>query len=78
MEEKKPEQTTQTTDSMKVSITPPEPEIKIEFPKITPEDEKVIQNFKNIKPNLEDLVILAINMIKINHELKSLKILFFL
>ena len=63
---------------MKVLIIPPEPEIKIEFPKITPEDEKIIQNFKNIKPNLEDLVILAINMIKINHELKSLKILFFL
>ena len=79
MEEKNPEPTTQTTDSIKVSITPAEPEIKIEAPKITPEDEKIIQNFKNIKPNLEDLVTLANNMIKINHELKSLKnIIFFM
>ena len=79
MEEKNPEPTSQTTDSINVSVTPPEPEIKIEVPKITPEDEKIIQNFKNIKPNLEDLVTLANNMIKINHELKSLKnIIFFM
>ena len=79
MEEKNPEPTTQTTDSINISVTPPEPEIKIEVPKITPEDEKIIQDFKNIKPNLEDLVTLANNMIKINHELKSLKnIIFFM
>ena len=79
MEEKNPEPTSQTTDSINVSVTPPEPEIKIEVPKITPEDEKIIQDFKNIKPNLEDLVTLANNMIKINHELKSLKnIIFFM
>ena len=42
MEEKNPEPKTQTTDSIKVSVIPPEPEIKIEVPKITPEDEKII------------------------------------
>ena len=48
-------------------------EEKKEQPKITPEDEKIINTFKNINPSAEDLISLVNNLSHFNHELKSLK-----
>ena len=71
MEDKNTESTTKAADSILVSEIPKE-EGK-EEPKITPEDEKIITSFKNINPNLEDLITLVNNLSHFIHELKSLK-----
>ena len=52
---------------------PKDQEEKKEQPKITPEDEKIINTFKNINPSAEDLISLVNNLSHFNHELKSLK-----
>ena len=71
MEDKSIVETTKTADSIVVSEIPKEE--KKEEPKISPEDEKIINSFKNINPNLEDLITLVNNLSLFNHELKSLK-----
>jgi hypothetical protein len=77
MEDKNTESTARTAESIPVSETIQE--TKTEPPKITPEDEKIINSFKNINPTLEELITLVNNMSKFSHELKSMKnITFFL
>ena len=77
MEDKNTESTARTAESIPVSETIQE--TKTEPPKITPEDEKIINSFKNINPTLEALITLVNNMSKFSHELKSMKnITFFL
>ena len=71
MEDKNSEETKKTADS--IEVTEPPKEEKKEEPKITPEDEKIINTFKNINPGLEDLITLVNNLSHFNHELKSLK-----
>ena len=71
MEDKSTVETTKTADSIVVLEIPKEE--KKEEPKISPEDEKIINSFKNINPNLEDLITLVNNLSLFNHELKSLK-----
>ena len=71
MEDKNSEETKKTADSIEVTESPKEE--KKEEPKITPEDEKIINTFKNINPGLEDLITLVNNLSHFNHELKSLK-----
>ena len=70
MENKIQESTAKTADS--ITVTEPNQEQK-EKPKITPEDEKIINLFKNINLTSEDLVTLVNNLSHFNHELKSLK-----
>ena len=70
MENKIQESTAKTADS--ITVTEPNQEQK-EKPKITPDDEKIINLFKNINLNSEDLVTLVNNLSHFNHELKSLK-----
>ena len=67
MENKTQESTTKTADS--ITVTEPTQEQK-EKPKITQEDEKIINLFKNINLNSEDLVTLVNNLSHYNHELK--------
>ena len=71
MEDKNTEETTKTADSL--VVTDLSKEEKKEQPKITPEDEKIINTFKNINPSAEDLISLVNNLSHFNHELKSLK-----
>ena len=71
MEDKNSEETKKTADSIEVTESPKEE--KKEQPKITPEDEKIINTFKNINPSAEDLISLVNNLSHFNHELKSLK-----
>ena len=71
MEDKNTEETKKTADSIEVTDLPKEE--KKEQPKITPEDEKIINTFKNINPSAEDLISLVNNLSHFNHELKSLK-----
>ena len=71
MEDKNTEETKKTADSIEVTESPKEE--KKEQPKITPEDEKIINTFKNINPSAEDLISLVNNLSHFNHELKSLK-----
>ena len=71
MEDKNTEETKKTADS--IVVTDLSKEEKKEQPKITPEDEKIINTFKNINPSAEDLISLVNNMSHFNHELKSLK-----
>ena len=71
MEDKNTEETKKTADS--IVVTGLSKEEKKEQPKITPEDEKIINTFKNINPSAEDLISLVNNLSHFNHELKSLK-----
>ena len=71
MEDKNTEETKKTADS--IVVTDLSKEEKKEQPKITPEDEKIINTFKNINPSAEDLISLVNNLNHFNHELKSLK-----
>ena len=71
MEDKNTEETKKTADS--IVVTDLSKEEKKEKPKITPEDEKIINTFKNINPSAEDLISLVNNLSHFNHELKSLK-----
>ena len=71
MEDKNTEETKKTADAIVVTDLPKEE--KKEQPKITPEDEKIINTFKNINPSAEDLISLVNNLSHFNHELKSLK-----
>lgn len=71
MEDKNAEETKKTADS--IVVTDLSKEEKKEQPKITPEDEKIINTFKNINPSAEDLISLVNNLSHFNHELKSLK-----
>jgi hypothetical protein len=71
MEDKNTEETKKTADSL--VVTDLSKEEKKEQPKITPEDEKIINTFKNINPSVEDLISLVNNLSHFNHELKSLK-----
>ena len=71
MEDKNTEETKKTADSL--VVTDLSKEEKKEQPKITPEDEKIINTFKNINPSAEDLISLVNNLSHFNHELKSLK-----
>ena len=71
MEDRNTEETKKAADSIEVTESPKEE--KKEEPKITPEDEKIINTFKNINPGLEDLITLVNNLSHFNHELKSLK-----
>ena len=70
MENKTQESTAKTADS--ITVTEPTQEQK-EKPKITQEDEKIINLLKNINLNSEDLVTLVNNLSHFNHDLKSLK-----
>ena len=70
MENKTQESTAKTVDS--ITVTEPTQEQK-EKPKITQEDEKIINLFKNINLTSEDLVTLVNNLSHFNHELKLLK-----
>ena len=70
MENKTQESTAKTADS--ITVTEPTQEQK-EKPKITQEDEKIINLFKNINLTSEDLVTLVNNLSHFNHEFKSLK-----
>ena len=71
MEDKNTEETKKTADS--IVVTDLSKEEKKEQPKITPEDEKIINTFKNINPSAEDFISLVNNLSHFNHELKSLK-----
>ena len=71
MEDKNTEETKKTADT--IVVTDLSKEEKKEQPKITPEDEKIINTFKNINPSAEDLISLVNNLSHFNHELKSLK-----
>ena len=63
------EPTSTTTESIPVKDTIPE--IVPEPVEITPEDEKIINTFKNINPNLEDLITLVNNLSQFNYQFKS-------
>ena len=78
MEEKAPDASTPTAESVQVNEAQPQ-EIINDPPKISPEDEKILNFFKNINPDLEDLITLVNNLSQFNYELKSFKnISFFL
>jgi len=70
MEEKTTETTSKTADS--ITVTEAVQDQKKES-KITPEDEKIINSFKNLNLTSEDLVTLVNNLSHFNHDLKSLK-----
>ena len=70
MEEKTTETTSKTADSITVTETVQDQKKES---KITPEDEKIINLFKNINLTSEDLVTLVNNLSHFNHDLKSLK-----
>ena len=72
MEDKTANTNTTTTESIKINEIKPQ-EIKNEFPKLSQEDEKIINFFKTINPNLEDLITLVNNLSQFNYELKSFK-----
>ena len=78
MEEKSPDASTPTAESVQINEAQPQ-EIINDPPKISPEDEKILNFFKNINPDLEDLITLVNNLSQFNYELKSFKnISFFL
>ena len=63
------EQTSTTTESIPVKESIPE---IVEKPaEISPEDEKIINCWKNINPNLEDLITLVNNLSQFNYQFKS-------
>ena len=70
MEEKTTETTSKTADSITVTETVQDQKNES---KITPEDEKIINSFKNLNLTSEDLVTLVNNLSHFNHDLKSLK-----
>ena len=70
MEEKTTETTSKTADSITVTETIQDQKKES---KITPEDEKIINSFKNLNLTSEDLVTLVNNLSHFNHDLKSLK-----
>ena len=70
MEEKTTEITSKTADSITVTETVQDQKKES---KITPEDEKIINSFKNLNLTSEDLVTLVNNLSHFNHDLKSLK-----
>ena len=72
MEDKTANTNTTTTESIKINEINPQ-EIKNELPKLSQEDEKIINFFKTINPNLEDLITLVNNLSQFNYELKSFK-----
>ena len=72
MEDKTANTNTTTTESIKINEINPQ-EIKNEFPNLSQEDEKIINFFKTINPNLEDLITLVNNLSQFNYELKSFK-----
>jgi len=72
MEDKSANTNTTTTESIKINEINPQ-EIKNEFPNLSQEDEKIINFFKTINPNLEDLITLVNNLSQFNYELKSFK-----
>ena len=69
MEDKSLDQTEKTTEILEIKEMQ---EQIIETPKISPEDENIINTFKNINPTSEDLIALINNMSHFNHDLKSL------
>ena len=78
MEDKTSDTNTATTEQIPVQEEKPQ-EIKTEPVKVSQNDEKIINFFKTINPNLEDLVTLVNNLSQFNYELKSIKnISFFL
>ena len=78
MEDKTSDTNTATTEQIPVQEEKPQ-EIKTEPVKVSQTDEKIINFFKTINPNLEDLVTLVNNLSQFNYELKSIKnISFFL
>ena len=78
MEDKTSDTNTATTEQIPVQEEKPQ-EIKTEPVKVSQNDEKIINFFKTINPNLEDLVTLVNNLSQFNYELKSMKnISFFL
>ena len=72
MEVKEPESTTATSESINI---PEKFQIKIsqEPPKLTEGDEKILNIFKNINPNIEDLITFVNDLSHFNYELKSFK-----
>jgi len=72
MEDKTANTNTTTTESIKINEIKHQ-EIKNELPKLSQEDEKIINFFKTINPNLEDLITLVNNLSQFNYELKSFK-----
>ena len=70
MEEKTTETTSKTADSITVTETVQDQKKES---KITPEDEKIINSFKNLNLTSDDLVTLVNNLSHFNHDLKSLK-----
>ena len=78
MEDKTSDTNTATAEKIPVNEEKPQ-EIKTEPIKVTQEDEKILNFFKTINPDLEDLVTLVNNLSQFNYELKSIKdISFFL
>ena len=63
------EQTSTTTESIPVKESIPE--IVDKPAEISPEDEKIINCWKNINPNLEDLITLVNNLSQFNYQFKS-------
>ena len=63
------EPTATTTESIPVKESIPE--MVPEPVEISPEDEKIINTFKNINPNLEDLITLVNNLSQFNYQFKS-------
>ena len=72
MEDKTSDTNTATTEQIPVQEEKPQ-EIKTEPVKVSQNDEKIINFFKTINPNLEDLVTLVNNLSQFNYELKSFK-----
>ena len=78
MEDKTSDTNTATAEQIQMKEEKPQ-EIKTQPIKISQEDEKIINFFKTINPDLEDLVTLVNNLSQFNYELKSIKdISFFL
>ena len=63
------EPTSRTTESIPVKESIPE--MVPEPLEISPEDEKILNTFKNINPNLEDLITLVNNLSQFNYQFKS-------
>ena len=78
MEDKTSDTNTATAEQIQMKEEKPQ-EIKTQPIKISQEDEKIINFFKTINPDLEDLFTLVNNLSQFNYELKSIKdISFFL
>ena len=72
MEEKTPESTSITSESIKIQENP-QINNSQEPSELTPDDEKILKIFKELNPNIENLITFVNDLSLFNHELKSFK-----